>query len=375
MPRTARPGAAAPPETGPAHFAQRLVDWQRAFGRHDLPWQVRDPYRVWLSEIMLQQTQVSVVMGYFARFTARFPTVQALAAAPQDAVLAAWSGLGYYRRARYLHQCAQQVVQRYGGRFPSSAAELATLPGIGPSTAAAIAAFCFDERAAILDGNVQRVLCRSHGIADPLPSATTSRRLWALARALLPEADAIAAYTQGLMDLGATVCKPRQPACEQCPFAADCQARRSGDPQRLPVRAAAARARPVRHTVMLWLHQPGRDDCWLEQRGHDGVWPGLWSLPLFDSQDLALAYAARHGSVLGLRALAPFRHGFTHFELVVQPLQVALLPQPHAAENAATPGQWVARSEAAQRGLPAPVRKLLGRGLALQDPPQQALLE
>ncbi|MDD5001192.1 MAG: A/G-specific adenine glycosylase, partial [Thiomonas arsenitoxydans] len=163
--------APAAPFTAPTlpHFASRLVRWQRQHGRHDLPWQVRDPYRVWLSEIMLQQTQVATVIDYYARFTALFPTVQALAAAPEDAVLAAWSGLGYYQRARNLHRCAQIVVQTHGGAFPQTAESLAALPGIGPSTAAAITAFCFDERAAILDGNVQRVLCRSHGIDDPVP--------------------------------------------------------------------------------------------------------------------------------------------------------------------------------------------------------------
>ncbi|MGA8009466.1 MAG: A/G-specific adenine glycosylase, partial [Thiomonas sp.] len=233
MPDNPRTHVPASTEQGPRRFSARLVQWQRQHGRHDLPWKVRDPYRVWLSEIMLQQTQVAVVTDYFARFTARFPTVQALAAAPQDAVLAAWSGLGYYQRARNLHHCAQIVVETHGGAFPQTAEMLATLPGVGPSTAAAIAAFCFDERAAILDGNVQRVLCRSHGIDDPVPTTATTRKLWALARLLLPEAKDIAAYTQALMDLGATVCKPRQPLCMQCPFQTDCRAHRSGDPQRL----------------------------------------------------------------------------------------------------------------------------------------------
>ena len=342
-------------------FATRLVRWQRHSGRHDLPWQVRDPYRVWLSEIMLQQTQVATVLDYFERFTARFPTVQALAAAPEDEVLAAWSGLGYYRRARHLHRCAQIVVETHGGVFPQTAESLATLPGIGPSTAAAIAAFCFDERAAILDGNVQRVLCRSHGVADPVPSTATTRKLWSLARSLLPQAPDIAAYTQGLMDLGATVCKPRQPSCGACPFAGDCRARLSGDPQRLPLRRPTRKSRPMRHTVMLWLRQPSTGLNWLERRPPQGIWPGLWSLPQFDTAQQALQFAARLGQVIGHQELATVRHAFTHFELTILPLRVELQARPGAAEPQ---GQWLDLDEATRLGLPAPVRSLLMQPIA-----------
>ena len=353
-------------------FAGRLVRWQRQSGRHDLPWQVRDPYRVWLSEIMLQQTQVVTVLDYFARFTARFPTVQALAAAPEDEVLAAWSGLGYYRRARLLHRCAQIVVETHGGAFPQTADSLATLPGIGPSTAAAIAAFCYDERAAILDGNVQRVLCRSHGIGDPVPSTATTRKLWSLARSLLPEAPDIAAYTQGLMDLGATVCKPRQPTCSACPFIADCRARRSGDPQRLPVRQPTRKTRPERSTVMLWLRNPSGGLNWLEKRPLQGIWPGLWSLPQFDATEQALQFAARFGRIIGHRELAAFRHAFTHFELTILPLLVDLQVQPGVAEPK---GQWLDLDEATRLGLPAPVRSLLMRQMAATDAPPPSVLQ
>jgi len=365
--------APAAPFTAPTlpDFASRLVRWQRQHGRHDLPWQVRDPYRVWLSEIMLQQTQVATVIDYYARFTALFPTVQALAAAPEDAVLAAWSGLGYYQRARNLHRCAQIVIQTHGGAFPQTAESLAALPGIGPSTAAAIAAFCFDERAAILDGNVQRVLCRSHGIDDPVPATATTRKLWSLARSLLPEAQDIAAYTQGLMDLGATVCRPRQPACTECPFATDCRAHLAGDPQRLPVRKAARKSRPQRSTVMLWLRNSPDGLCWLEKRPQLGLWPGLWSLPQFDAPEQALQFAAQIGPVIGQRELAPFRHAFTHFELTVRPLLVDVQAQPRAAEPQ---GQWLDLEQAARLGLPAPVRSLLLQQVPPADAPPPAVL-
>ncbi len=363
-----------PAEQGPPDFSSRLVRWQRLHGRHGLPWQVRDPYRVWLSEIMLQQTQVAVVAGYFVRFIARFPTVQALAAASPDAVLAAWSGLGYYQRARHLHRCAQIVVEAHGGAFPQTAAMLATLPGIGPSTAAAIAAFCFDERAAILDGNVQRVLCRSHGIDDPVPAAATTRRLWALAHSLLPEANDIAAYTQGLMDLGATVCKPRQPLCMQCPFETDCRARRAGDPQRLPVRKPARSARPQRSTVMLWLRSLPHGQTWLERRPSQGIWPGLWSLPQFDDTEQATVFAAQFGRIVSQRELPTFRHVFTHFELTARPLLIDLHATQQAAEMS---GQWLSLAQAEQLGLPAPVRGLLLQPIAAipadPAPPRAAL--
>ena len=203
----------------PEGFASRVVRWQASHGRSSLPWQdTRDPYRVWLSEIMLQQTQVATVLGYYARFLDRFPDVRALAAAPQDEVLGLWSGLGYYSRARNLHRCAQDVVALHGGEFPRSAELLQTLPGIGRSTAAAIASFCFGERVAILDGNVKRVLTRVLGFGEDLASAANERRLWDQAQALVPErGEDMPAYTQGMMDLGATVCTPRKPRCLFCP--------------------------------------------------------------------------------------------------------------------------------------------------------------
>ncbi|MCH2221614.1 MAG: A/G-specific adenine glycosylase, partial [Dechloromonas sp.] len=212
--------------TAPHRFTEQLITWQKVAGRHDLPWQnTRDAYRIWLSEIMLQQTQVGTVIPYYLRFLDSFPTVEALAAAPIEAVIEHWAGLGYYARARNLHRCAQQVATHFGGKFPANANELAELPGIGRSTAAAVAAFAFGQRAAILDGNVKRVLCRQFGIDGFPGQAAIHRKLWDLAESLLPEGD-IERYTQGLMDLGATLCTRSRPRCDDCPVAAGCVARR-----------------------------------------------------------------------------------------------------------------------------------------------------
>ena len=228
-----------------AGFAPALVQWQRRDGRHGLPWQgTRDPYRVWLSEIMLQQTQVSTVLGYYPRFLDRFPDVHALAAASEDEVMSMWSGLGYYSRARNLHRCARTVVSEHGGSFPATSSVLATLPGIGDSTAAAIAAFCHGERVSIADGNVRRVLSRLLAFEGDLSQARAQRELWQLAQSLLPEhpsADDMVAYTQGLMDLGAGVCTLRQPACERCPVAGLCEARRSRHHRPVPGEDEAGR--------------------------------------------------------------------------------------------------------------------------------------
>ncbi len=355
---SAASGDAAAP-AGPHAFATRLVAWQALQGRHDLPWQGADPYRVWLSEIMLQQTQVSVVIDYFGRFVARFPTIEALAAAPLDDVLAAWSGLGYYQRARNLHRCAGVVVAQHGGEFPRSAAALAALPGIGESTAAAIAAFCFGERAAILDGNVRRVLCRAFGVDLPAGTAAANRRLWELARSLLPDAGLIAPYTQGLMDLGATLCKPRRPECGRCPFEADCSAHGAGAESDLPARRPRNAQRPQRETVVLWMRRAADDRLWLEKRPPAGIWPGLWSLPEFASEDAALEFAGRFGPIVQRQRLAPIRHGFTHFELTLRPLLVDVDATAHAADAGSG---WTRLADAPALALPAPVRALLAAG-------------
>jgi A/G-specific adenine glycosylase len=353
MPGPGRPA----PSTG-ADFAGRIVRWQRLHGRHHLPWQgSRDPYRVWLSEVMLQQTQVATVVLYYTRFLERFPSVQALAAAPLDDVFALWSGLGYYSRARNLHRCAQEVVAGHGGQFPSSSAALATLPGIGRSTAAAIAAFCFGERAAILDGNVKRVMTRALGFAGDLAVAAEGRALWRAAEALLPDAD-IDRYTQGLMDLGATVCLARRPRCDACPLAGDCVAQREGRPEAYPVKTRKLRRGRRRH-ALLWLVHGRR--LWLTRRPATGVWAGLWSLPEYD--DLAALQALLAGWPGSGEGLPPIEHVLTHFDWTLQPLRWTLPPRlgaPRLAAIEATlpPGRWVEPAEALTMGLPAPLRKL-----------------
>jgi len=335
-----------------ASLARQVITWQRHHGRHGLPWQgTRDPYRVWLSEVMLQQTQVSTVLDYYPRFLARFPDVQALAAAPLDDVLALWSGLGYYSRARHLHRCAIAVVNEHGGAFPASSSALATLPGIGRSTAAAIAAFCFGERAAILDGNVKRVLTRVLGYDGDLSRAPELNRLWALAEDLLPRTD-VDAYTQGLMDLGATVCLARRPACERCPLAARCAAHQAGTPGRFPVKTRRLK-RGRRTHALLWLRQGAR--VFLVQRPDSGVWAGLWSLPEFDDAgalDTLTAEWPGEG-----QWLAAFEHVLTHFDWTLQPLAWTLPPR--ARPPALPAGRWVTVAEALAMGLPAPVRRLL----------------
>jgi A/G-specific adenine glycosylase len=361
---------AAPPELAArtqawqSTFAGLVVAWQRSHGRHDLPWQkLRDPYRVWLSEIMLQQTQVTTVLGYYARFLERFPSVADLARTELDAVLAEWAGLGYYSRARNLHRCAQAVVADHGGAFPRSAHELAQLPGIGPSTAAAIAAFCFDERAAILDGNVKRVLSRALGFGADLAEKRHERALWESAQALLPQRGAdMPAYTQGLMDLGATVCSLRKPACMACPLQAGCVAAREGQPEAYPVKTRKLQ-RKQRENWWLWLE---RDGCvWLEQRPATGVWAGLWSLPMFDSEAELRAAAATHAAPAALEPQPMIEHALTHFDWRLHPHRLALpsacneRPADARAGRGAGGGAWVPRGELARYGLPAPLKRLL----------------
>lgn len=346
------------PRTGPPDFATRLVDWQRSHGRSTLPWQnTQDPYRVWLSEVMLQQTQVVTVLGYFERFLARFPDVAALAAGSEDEVLGLWSGLGYYSRARNMHRCAQEVVARFGGVFPSTAAELVTLPGIGRSTAAAIAAFCFGERVAILDGNVKRVLTRVLGFAGDMSSAAQERALWDVATDLLPPADRpadISRYTQGVMDLGATVCLPRKPSCMLCPMADICVGRREGAPERYPVKTRKLR----RSAQSLWmlLARDAQGRVWLEKRPATGIWAGLHAMPMFESRD-ALSAGLRPDEKDAATDEEVFVHVLTHKDLHVHPVLVDGIAPRVLGEG----GRWLARDEWEPLGLPALVRKRLLR--------------
>ena len=338
-----------------AVFGRRVVDWQRAAGRHDLPWQgTRDPYRVWLSEIMLQQTQVSTVLDYYSRFLQRFPTVGALAAGHADEVFGLWSGLGYYSRARNLHRCAQQVVAQHGGAFPGSAAELVTLPGIGRSTAAAIASLCFEERVAILDGNVRRVLTRALGFAADLSVLANERALWDHATRLLPLLPQdMPAYTQGVMDLGATLCVRRKPMCGACPLAADCVALSEDRTGHYPVKT-----RKLKRTAeSVWLLQAYNSDgaVWLEPRPDTGVWARLYCLPAFESREAlvqAMALDDRPHAVDG----TAFIHVLTHKDLHLHPVVLHARSPLHGSRLG---GRWVAAQDWPALGLPAPVRKLL----------------
>ncbi len=333
-----------------ADFARLLVAWQRQHGRHGLPWHgTRDPYRVWLSEIMLQQTQVVTVRAYYLRFLERFPTAADLAAAPLDEVLALWAGLGYYSRARNLHACAQAVAAM--GGFPRSAAALAELPGIGPSTARAVAAFCFDERLSIFDGNVQRVLSRLLAFDEDLSSSKAVKALWARADALVPAAAGdMPAYTQGLMDLGAGVCTPRSPDCGACPVASLCQARAQARVGELP-RKTKKLKRGRRESWWLYLVRADDGALWLQQRPATGIWAGLWTLPLFDTE------AALHAAVPAatLEPLPQIQHALTHLDWLLHPRR-AVWPQ---ADPPMAEGQWVAPRDWPAYGMPAPLRKLL----------------
>ncbi len=340
-------------------IAQRVLRWRRQFGRQGLPWQdTRDPYRVWLSEIMLQQTQVATVRDYYTRFLQRFPDLRSLADAPLDEVLALWSGLGYYSRARNLHRCAQVVQREHGGDFPRSSQALALLPGIGRSTAAAIAAFCFGERVAILDGNVKRVLSRALGFGADLSSAANERVLWQQAQALVP-ARGVEDYTQGLMDLGATLCSARHPACARCPLATLCVAHGEGRPEAYPVKTRRLR-RGRRAHALLWLAHGDR--LWLVQRPAQGVWAELWSLPEFDT--LAALQQRLEGWPGRGETLPVIEHVLTHFDWTLQPLRWQLPARLSAQRLQALtaqlpPGRWVRQDQALQMGLPAPLRKLL----------------
>ncbi len=343
-------------------FSSDVIAWQRVHGRHSLPWQnTRDAYRVWLSEIMLQQTQVAAVLGYYDRFLARFPTVQALAEAPVEDVMAHWSGLGYYTRARNLHACAQRVVRDYGGEFPSDPALLAQLPGIGRSTAAAVSAFSSGTRAAILDGNVKRVFARVFGIDRYPGERRVEEALWRRAEALLPH-EGIEAYTQGLMDLGATLCTRGRPDCARCPLRERCVAHATGRTAQLPVRKPKKET-PEKRAALLVVIDGGQ--VLLQQRAASGIWGGLLSLPEVDGHlpagdgrpdDEAIAKAAAmFGEPDGIEPLLPLVHVFTHYKLHIMPSLVSLAARRDAPAGYA----WWDLDKVGEAALPAPVKKLL----------------
>ncbi len=301
----------------PAEIADRLLAWYAESGR-DLPWrQTRDPYRIWLSEIMLQQTTVTAVIPYYTRFLAAFPDVAALAAAPVEAVIGLWAGLGYYRRARHLHAAARQVVQEHGGRFPDSLEELLALPGIGRSTAGAILSIAFEKPAPILDGNVRRVLCRLFALRQPARSSAAEKRLWRWAEVLTP-VDRPGDYAQAIMDLGAGVCLPRQPACRACPLAGLCQALRLGLERELPV-SSRRKPVPLRRQVALVLRRDGA--LLLQRRPLTGMLPGLWEFPNCEplsgesAEQAARRLLAELGGKGEVAAVGDVRHAYSHFRL------------------------------------------------------------
>ncbi len=378
------------PRANAGGFAAALIDWHARHGRHDLPWQRRrTPYRVWVSEVMLQQTQVATVIPYYERFMQRFPDAGTLAAAALDDVLHLWSGLGYYARARNLHRAAVRIAEEHGGKFPHSFEAVASLPGIGRSTAGAILALSRAERFPILDGNVRRVLARHFAVAGSTSDRATLEKLWALSEECTP-AEHVDTYTQAVMDLGATVCVRRNPSCDACPVAATCVARRTGRQHELPS-PKPARARRVRQVFMLAaVRKDG--DVLLERRPERGVWGGLWCLPEFESATAAADYARQALRDAAARPvpLATVEHAFTHFDLVITPLVAhcsgSVRAVPLAVRGGEAPGprvraralagsedtlsvlaegtplaRWYRARAPARLGLPAPIRLLLER--------------
>lgn len=344
-------------------FSKEVIDWQKQHGRHALPWQnTRDAYRVWLSEIMLQQTQVAAVIPYYQRFLHTFPTVDSLAAAPSEEIMAHWSGLGYYSRARNLHKCAQAIVAQHGGIFPSDPVVLEELPGIGRSTAAAITAFSYGTRAAILDGNVKRVFARVFGVERYPGEKAVENEMWARAVALLP-GTGVETYTQGLMDLGATLCTRNRPSCHRCPLAQRCIAYATARTNELPVRKPK-KAVPEKSVAMLLIIDD--DQIVLEQRPDKGIWGGLLSLPEMDAMlqpgnadfDVAVARAtAAFGVPDSVEKLMEFSHTFTHFKLHVTPYRINLAHRLQIAGQ--SPHNWYPLHRMAAAPLPAPIKKLL----------------
>jgi A/G-specific adenine glycosylase len=344
----------------PAVFQRDLLRWFKEHGRKQLPWKIdRSPYRIWLSEIMLQQTQVKTVMPYFNRFVTRFPTIFALAAAPIDEVLQYWAGLGYYARARHLHACAQRIVTDYQGAFPRTLATLQTLPGIGRSTAGAILAFAFGKSAAILDGNVKRVLCRVHAQAGWPGLRSVETALWEIAARYTPRRH-VGEYTQAIMDLGALICKRTQPTCTVCPIQKHCLAYQQFDPQQFPT-PKPKKIKPLRSIRMLLLIN-NRKEVLLEKRPASGIWGGLWSLPECSlTEEIPHLTQTRYGCLL--QAVPAFSypvitHTFSHFQLQIHPIQLWIKKgsAPTMDSHALI---WYNTEQLAPIALAAPVKKLL----------------
>lgn len=340
-----------------SEFATRIITWQKVHGRHSLPWQnTHDPYAIWVSEIMLQQTQVAAVIGYYAKFMARFPSITALAVATQDEVLQHWSGLGYYSRARNLHNAAQIIVDDHAGQFPQDFNAIIALPGIGRSTAAAISSFAFGKAEPIMDGNVKRVFARHFSIVGWPSLPKNEKQLWALADELMPQTDMIA-YTQGLMDLGATLCMRSKPKCMICPLVETCVAYATNRVKELPT-SKPRKTIPEKQTTMLILRRG--NEVMLEKRQPAGIWGGLWSLPeARDDEDFVRLCQQRFGTETAqIEALKPLIHVFTHFKLHIKPQPMQVLKVQHLVKEA-NATIWLDIDDAIGAAIPTPIRKIL----------------
>lgn len=344
-----------------SELAPALLPWFKRYGRHDLPWQQdASPYRVWVSEIMLQQTQVQTVIPYFVRFVERFPDARALADAPLDQVLHLWTGLGYYARARNMHKAARVIVRDFAGRLPAELNALMALPGIGRSTAGAILALSLGRYAAILDGNVKRVLTRFYGIYGWPGRREVEKRLWELAERETPQHDT-AAYTQAIMDLGATVCTRSRPRCADCPLVSACHACRHGEQRQLPT-GKTRNTLPVRHVIFALLENE-QGEILLEKRPPAGVWGGLWSLPEYQSTEELSGWIKTRASLVSddLSTLPQVRHSFSHFHLDITPVKGMIRDKADTiADNESY--LWYAPEQGAEIGMAAPVKALLKQG-------------
>lgn len=337
------------------NFAQTLITWQKQYGRHDLPWQhTRDPYAIWVSEIMLQQTQVSAVIGYYQRFMTRFPTIASLAQAEQEEVMQHWSGLGYYSRARNLHHAAQTIMREHQGQFPQDFSTIQTLKGIGRSTAAAIVAFAFNQSQTILDGNVKRVLARYHAIQGWPGLLAIEQQLWQLAEQHMPSED-IPTYIQSLMDFGATLCTRGKPKCDACPIKPQCQAYQQSLVAQLPT-PKPRKPLPEKSVTMMVILKAG--EVLLEKRPNQGIWGGLWSLPEIASHEIATEAAlSRYGlSCEALETLPTFQHAFTHYKLHISPQPLEVVGQKNGALINVV---WINVEDAIDAAIPTPVRSIL----------------
>lgn len=334
------------------HFSERLILWQKKHGRHHLPWQVKNPYAVWLSEIMLQQTQVTTVLDYFPRFLSRFPSVQELASAKEDDVLALWAGLGYYSRARNLHKAAKQVVSEFNGQFPQHRQDLEKLCGVGRSTAAAIAAFSFNQRETILDGNVKRVLCRVFNQDGSPTDKKFEQSLWDLAEQLIPlQQNDMPSYIQGLMDLGSTVCKRTKPLCNVCPMHDICQAKAQDKISILPRKKSNIE---IKTLPIYWLVIRDLKGAFLlEKRPPKGIWGGLYCVPCFEQLNDLYQYAANLGiAIEHLTEQISLTHRLTHRLLLITPFSISI-------SNTPADKLWVEIEQIDNYGLPKPLLKLI----------------